>query len=265
MSSTTNNDYWPLPKNDPWSTPFAETLLSVVDLFSGASVLDIAAGGGIPSFHIAEEVGPTGKVLGLDMHPGQIQRAKTVQAHRVPWLQFMHGDMKKLPQDLPSFDRITGNLSFMFFRPNRLSALENVLKHLKPGGQIALSFPSLGTFDPLWARIDREMQKHNLTKEREALEEYRLERPSSEHVRGWLEELNMDKIQIKEEPLKIESNSGQEFLFHPLLRNGFLEDAYECFEDQKLAATVMNSISNDMESFTPLLAIRCAFSAWKKT
>ncbi len=264
MSSTTNNDYWPLPKNDPWSTPFAETLLSVVDLFSGASVLDLAAGGGIPSFHIAEEVGPTGKVLGIDLHPGQIQRAKTVQAHRVPWLQFIHGDIKKIPQDLPQFDRITGNLSFMFFRPDRFSALNEVLKFLKPGGQIALSFPSLGTFDPLWARIDKEMKKHKLVKEREALEEYRLERPSSDHVQGWLKELDMDQIKIKEEPLEIKSNPGQEFLYHPLLRNGFLEDAYECFEDQKLAETVMNSVSNDMESFTPLLAIRCAFSAWKK-
>lgn len=260
-----NNDYWPLPQNDPWSTPFAETLLSVVDLFPGASVLDLAAGGGIPSFYIAEEVGPTGKVLGVDLHPGQIQRAKAVQANRVPWLQFMHGDIKKLPEDLPQFDRITGNLSFMFFRPDRFGALKDVLKFLKPGGQIALSFPSLGTFDPLWERIDKEMQKHNLTKEREGLEEYRLERPSSKHVQDWLEELNMNKIQIKEEALEIESRSGQEFLYHPLLRNGFLEDAYECFEDQKLAETVMTSVSNDMESFTPLYAIRCAFSAWKES
>ncbi len=109
------------------------------------------------------------------------------------------------------------------------------------------------------------MQKHNLTKEREGLEEYRLERPSSKHVQDWLEELNMNKIQIKEEALEIESRSGQEFLYHPLLRNGFLEDAYECFEDQKLAETVMTSVSNDMESFTPLYAIRCAFSAWKES
>ncbi len=265
MSPLSNNNYWPLPKNDPWSTPFAQTLLSVVDLFPGASVLDLASGGGIPSFYIAEEVGPTGRVLGIDLHPGQIQRAQAVQANRVPWLQFIHADMKKLPGDLPQFDRITGNLSFMFFRPDRFGALKDVLKFLKPGGQISLSFPSLGTFDPLWARIDREMQKHNLTKEREKLEEYRLERPSSDHVRGWLEELNMNKIQIKEEVLEIESGSGQEFLYHPLLRNGFLEDAYECFEDQKLAETVMTSVSNDMESFTPLNAIRCAFSAWKKS
>jgi ubiquinone/menaquinone biosynthesis C-methylase UbiE len=258
------NDYWPLPKNDPWSTPFANTLLSLVDLSSGLSVLDLAAGGGIPSFHIAEEVGPTGKVLGIDLHPGQIQRAQAVQAHRVPWLQFMHSDIKKLPQDLPQFDRITGNLSFMFFRPDRLGALKNVLNFLKPGCQIALSFPSLGTFDPLWERIDKEMQKHNLTKEREALEEYRLERPSSRHVQEWLEELNMEQIQIREEPLEVESGPGQEFLYHPLLRNGFLEDAYECFEDQKLAEAVMTSVSNNMESFTPLYAIRCAFSAWKR-
>jgi len=264
MDLTMTNDYWPLVKNDPWSTPFANTLLSLLDLSPGLSVLDIAAGGGTPSFHIAEKVGPTGKVLGIDLHPGQIQKAQAIQAHRVPWLKFMHSDMKKLPQDLPQFDRITGNLSFMFFRPDRLRTLKSVLFFLKSSGQIALSFPSLGTFDSLWKRIDKEMQKYGLTKEREALEEYRLERPSSNHVQHWLADLDMDKIQIKEEPLEVESKSGQEFLYHPLLRNGFLEDAYECFEDQKLAEEVMSSVSKDMKSFTPLYAIRCAFSAWKK-
>jgi hypothetical protein len=35
---------WPLPKNDPWSTPFAEVLLEHLDIFSGATILDIASG-----------------------------------------------------------------------------------------------------------------------------------------------------------------------------------------------------------------------------
>jgi hypothetical protein len=48
-----------------------------------------------------------------------------------------------------------------------------------------------------------------------------------------------------------------------LLRGGFLDDAYECFDDQALANKFMTSISNDLSSFTPLIAQRCAMSGWK--
>ena len=58
---------WPLPENDPWSTPFAELLMHHLELQPGDTVLDIAAGGGIPAFHLAEQVGLGGKVLALSL------------------------------------------------------------------------------------------------------------------------------------------------------------------------------------------------------
>lgn len=72
----------------------------------------------------------------------------------------------------------------------------------------------------------------------------------------------MEAIEVTEWPLEIASGSGQAFLNHPLLRGGFLEDAYECFEDQALAHEVMDTVADDLPSFTPLLAQRCALSAW---
>ncbi len=254
---------WPLPQKDYWSTPFAEVLMEQLDLFSGASVLDIASGGGIPAFHIAEQVGPTGSVLAVDLHPAQIGRARAVQGTRLPWLKFELGDMRALPQDLGLFDRITGNIAFMFFRPDRPAALASLVRFLKPGGQMVLTFPSLGTFDSLWQRIDREMQAHGLTTERGKLAEYRIERPSAIDAKRWCEELGMQRVQAVERPLEIRTGPGREFLFHPLLRGGFLEDAYECFTDPGLADTVMDAVAQDLQSFTPLLALRCALVAWQ--
>ena len=253
---------WPLPKNDPWSTPFAEILLEHLDIFPGATILDIASGGGIPAFNLAEKVGSKGKVLAIDIHHSQVLRARSILSGHLPWLQFEVGDMKNLPPTLPQFDRITGNLSFMFFRPNRYEALKQLIQFLKPGGQIVLTFPSLGTFDSLWNRIDDEMKSRGLIKEQKALYEYIEERPSGNQAKKWLEELGMEKVVISERPLEIQSGTGREFLEHPLLRGGFLDDAYECFEDQVLADEFMTSISNDLKSFKPLIAQRCAMSGW---
>ena len=256
------NSSWALPKSDPWSTPFAQVLLEHLDIFPGCTILDVAPGGGIPAFHLAEQVGPKGKVLAVDIHHSQVLRARSILSGQMPWLEFEVGDMRSLPPSLEQFDRITGNLSFMFFRPNRYEALKQLVQFLKPGGQIVLTFPSLGTFDSLWKRVDDEMKYRNLLKERKALVEYIEERPSANQARQWLEELGMKKVSVTEHPLEIQSGPGREFLEHPLLRGGFLDDIYECFQDQALAEEFMTNISNDLLSFTPLIAQRCAMSGW---
>lgn len=253
---------WSLPENDPWSTPFAQLLMHKLELKSGDSVLDIAAGGGIPAFHMAEQVGPQGSVLAVDIHQGQVLRSRSIQGQHLPWLKFEVADMRFLPPTLPSFNCITGNLSFMFFRPNRFEALSNLVRFLKPGGQIVLTFPSLGTFDSLWNLVDEEMKRRNLVKERKALAEYIEERPSANQAKQWLEELGLERVEVTEWPLEIFTRSGRDFLEHRLLRGGFLDDAYECFEDQSLANEFMEEISLDTDRFTPLLAQRCAMSGF---
>ena len=243
---------WPLPKNDPWSTPFAQLLMHKLLLQPGDSVLDVASGGGVPAFHLADQVGAEGSVLAIDIHHAQVLRSRSIQGKHMPWLQFEVGDMRALPSTLPKFKRITGNLSFMFFRPNRFEALSKLVQFLKPDGQIVLTFPSLGTFDSLWEFVGKEMMRRNLKKECQALNDYINERPSANHSKQWLLELG----------LEIFTKSGQDFLEHPLLRGGFLDDIYECFDDQSLANEFMDELSQDTSRFTPLLAQRCAMSGF---
>lgn len=251
-----------LPKKDPWSTPFAESLLRRLDLQPGLTVLDVCCGDGIPAFYVANQVGPGGRVVGFDINQAQLIRSRAVQGLFFPWLEFRYGDVRALPSDLGRFDRITGNLSFMFFRPNRQEALHQVIGFLKPGGQIALTFPSLGTFDSLWQRVDREMVERGLNQERERFAEYLAERPSARNAENWLEDCGLEKIEVVNEPLEVHTNPGLEFLYHPLLRGGFLDDVYECFTDQELADQFMNTIANDVSSFVPLLANRCVMAGW---
>lgn len=254
---------WPLPKQDYWSTPFAEALLHYLDIFPGATILDVACGEGIPAFYLGEQVGPTGQILSIDWCEHQIAKARAIQGPRLPWLRFECLDMRELPLDVPTFDRITGNLSVMFFRPNRFKTVQGLVEHLKPGGQLVLTFPSRGTFDSLWRRIDQEMAKRRLRRERQQLEAYVAERPSAEEGRGWLEALALERVEVTERPLQVATEAGTLFLQHPLLRDGFLDDVYECFDDRCLADEVMKEVSEDLQSFTPLIAQRCVLSGWK--
>jgi len=251
-----------LPKKDPWSRPFAESLLTHLDLQAGLTVLDVTCGDGIPAFYLAHHVGSAGHVLAIDVSEAQLMRARAVQGPYFPWLEFRREDVKNLPENLGRFDRITGNLSFMFFRPDREIALHQLLKHLKPGGQLVLTFPSLGTFDSLWQQVDQEMASRSFKKERQALADYITERPSANDAREWLKSGGLGRIDVAEYPLEVVTGSGQEFLYHPLLRGGFLDDVYECFTDQNLAESFMQTIAQDIERFTPLIAQRCVMSGW---
>ncbi|MBX3330223.1 MAG: class I SAM-dependent methyltransferase [Nitrospira sp.] len=255
---------WPLPKHDYWSTPFAESLLQHLDLRPGLRILDVASGHGIPAFYLAEQVGPTGEVLAIDISAGQVARARAIQGSQLPWLRFDCADIRALPPHLPTFDRITGNLSVMFFRPHRFEAVRGLVERLNPGGQLVLTFPSYGTFDSLWQRVDQAMTQQGLPNERDRFQEYLNERPSAQDARSWLEKLDLEQVEAIEYPLEVETGPGNEFLHHPLLRGGFLDDVYECFQDQDLAERFMVQISEDILSFTPLMAQRCVLSGWKR-
>ena len=254
---------WLLPKHDYWSTPFAESLLRHLELRPGLRMLDIASGHGIPAFYLAEQVGPTGDVLAIDMSAGQVARARAIQGSQLPWLRFECMDMRSLPPDLPAFDRITGNLSVMFFRPDRFQTVRGLVEHLGSGGQLVLTFPSHGTFDLLWQHVDYAMIQQKLIKERERFQSYLNERPSAQEGRTWLEKLDLERIEGAEYPLEVITGPDSEFLNHPLLRGGFLDDVYECFEDQHLAEKFMIQVSQNVRRFTPLIAQRCVLSGWK--
>jgi ubiquinone/menaquinone biosynthesis C-methylase UbiE len=251
-----------LPKKDSWSRPFAESLLAHLDLQAGLTVLDVNCGDGIPAFYLAHHVGSAGQVLAIDVSEGQLMRARAVQGPYFPWLEFRREDVQQLPKGLGRFDRITGNLSFMFFRPDRETALHQLIRFLTPGGQLVLTFPSLGTFDSLWHRVDQEMLARGLTAERGKLAEYVAERPSADDARRWLKSGGLERIEVVEYPLDVETGAGQEFLYHPLLRGGFLDDVYECFTDQELAESFMQDIAAEISYFVPLIAQRCVMSGW---
>jgi len=107
------------------------------------------------------------------------------------------------------------------------------------------------------------MAERNLTEERRKLKAYVADRPSAEDGRSWLTSLNLERIEVSEWPLEVATGSGKDFLYHPLLRGGFLEDVFECFENQRVAQDVMNTISEDLPRITPLIAQRCVLSGWK--
>jgi arsenite methyltransferase len=105
----------------------------------GQVVLDIGSGAGIDCFLAAEKVGPAGKVIGLDMTPEMIERARQNASEAgVTNVEFRFGDAEKMPVDDASVDWVISNC-VINLSPDKPAVFSEIGRILRPGGRISIS------------------------------------------------------------------------------------------------------------------------------
>jgi ubiquinone/menaquinone biosynthesis C-methylase UbiE len=117
----------------------ARRLVELAALPPGAQVLDIGTGTGWAALAAAQHVGPTGRVLGVDLAPELLERARRkVAAAGLTHVEFREGDAERLDLGDQRFD-VALCASGLFFVPDMLAALREWHRVLKPGGQVGFS------------------------------------------------------------------------------------------------------------------------------
>jgi arsenite methyltransferase len=117
----------------------ARRLVDLAALPPGAQVLDVATGTGWAAMAAAQHVGRTGRVLGVDLAPELLERARQkVAAAGLTHVEFREGDAQRLDLADQCFDVVLC-ASALFFIPDMLAALREWHRVLKPGGQVGFS------------------------------------------------------------------------------------------------------------------------------
>ncbi len=113
--------------------------ITLGEIKSGSVVLDLGSGAGMDCFLAAKKVGPTGRVIGVDMTPEMLAKAReNAQKYHFANVEFRRGDIEKLPVRSASVDVVMSNC-VINLATNKLNVFKEAWRVLKPGGKMYVS------------------------------------------------------------------------------------------------------------------------------
>lgn len=109
----------------------------------GETVLDLGSGGGFDCFIAGKKVGANGRVIGIDMTPDMITKARRNTTHYTQQtglnnVEFRLGEIEHLPVPDASVDVVISNC-VLNLSPDKAQVWREIARVLKPGGRVAVS------------------------------------------------------------------------------------------------------------------------------
>jgi ubiquinone/menaquinone biosynthesis C-methylase UbiE len=140
--------------------PFTAILLEHANPQPGERVVDIACGTGVVARHAAPRVGTTGTIVAVDINPAMLTVGRSLPAPEGATIEWREGSALELPLPNEAFDLALCQAGLQFV-PDRLKALQEIHRTLRPGGRVALSVWRSPEYNPVsqlvWGTIARHL------------------------------------------------------------------------------------------------------------
>lgn len=138
---------------------WAPVLLDQAALREGERALDVACGTGVVARLAAAQVGQRGVVVGLDLNPGMLARARASTPAAGAAVQWHEGDAAAMPFDAETFDAVLCQAGFQYFT-DRQQAAREMRRVLKPGGRLVVLVWRALAHSPGFAALEAALERH---------------------------------------------------------------------------------------------------------
>jgi arsenite methyltransferase len=205
-----------------WSAMFGLVLLKHVVLRRRMKVLDVGCGTGFPLIELAQRLGPTGAVHGVDPWGPALERARLkVRGASLQNVDIRQGDAAALPFPDGAFDLVVSNLGINNFRDPE-AALAECRRVLRPSAPLALTTNLQGhmrEFYDVFASTLRELGKERALP---ALKAHIETRATVARIKALLSRTGFSLSKVHEESASMRFVDGSALLRHAFIKLGFL-------------------------------------------
>ncbi|WP_394849889.1 class I SAM-dependent methyltransferase [Pendulispora brunnea] len=116
--------------------PTTRRLFEQAGISTGMKVLDVGSGGGDVALLLADLVGPTGQVIGVDCHDAILEKARArTRQLGFDHVSFLQGDIRTIALD-DDFDAVVGRLVLTYI-PEPARWVRHLAAHVRPNGIVA--------------------------------------------------------------------------------------------------------------------------------
>jgi len=206
-----------------WSSMFGQLLFRHLRLTPHLAALDIGCGTGFPLLELADRLGPTCTIHGIDSWAHAVARARLKARVRGNTnVQVTHGDAADMPYDDSSFDLIVSNLGVNNFDTPAVVMAE-CRRVCKPQGRIALTTNLVGHMSEFYQIYEQTLVDTGNSHLLDQLHHHQAHRATPEGLHGLFSDAGFEVTNCHTDTFTLRYADGSAFLRAYLSRMGFLD------------------------------------------